>query len=320
MGGVENVYLELWFNTEVDEQSTWHPVAGTEPASAPNGIKFNFEANVFPQGNVQFDGQLKHNLDEQPSLIGTRLCPISPVTTTAEIVTTPAETTPAPTTSIPLTMPTNGGDCIDIQNVASVENSWACRSCLQFLVNFNHDLTTIGGVQNAYLEIWFDTDVEVHSTWNPVAGTESASASNGIKFTFEADAFQQGAIQFDGQLKHNLGSQPSVVGVRLCPINPGWSTTTAEVITTTVAPTTTPAPLTMILPVMRVPMDSVSRVKTEQNLVLIVTSKLETLNAETSGRRCDECGIGFFPGCQKSVPVIRLVFRTTTLLSAISSI
>ena len=246
MGGVENVYLELWFNTEVDEQSTWHPVAGTVPTSAPNGIKFNFEANVFPQGNVQFDGQLKHNLDEQPALIGTRLCPISPVTTTAEVVTTPAETTPAPTTAVPLTMPANGGDCIDIQNGASVENSWACRSCLQFLVNFNHDLTTIGGVQNAYLELWFDTDVEVHSTWNPVAGTESASASNGIKFTFEADAFQQGAIQFDGQLKHNLESQPSVVGVRLCPINPDWSTTTAEVITTTVAPTTTPAPLTMI--------------------------------------------------------------------------
>ena len=72
-------------------------------------------------------------------------------------------------------------------------------------------------------------------------------------------------------------------------------------------------------------MDSVFHVnamKTEQNPVLIVTSKLETVNAEIIRLVGDVTSVVLVSSTSlavKSVPVIRLVFRTTTLLSAISS-
>merc|ERR1711935_1268211 len=272
-----NMYLELWFDHEVTEQNVWYPIEVIETASATHGLEFWFKpSHVWPQNHVRFTGQLRPTqVAGAPPVIATRLCPIdsslttastaittAPATTTAPVTTTPvttSETSEAVTTTEAadvttetttlMTMPVDENGCLEYANGATVKNDWACRNCLQLFVDLvisEADLATIGELENMYVEVWFDS-VEVATQLDsyPVASSESASSTNGIKHNFEAAHLwpETGVIQFNNQLKFT-GSNPTVSGVRVCPINsvvttaPG-ETTTGSVETTTASGQTT---------------------------------------------------------------------------------
>ena len=128
-------------------------------------------------------------------------------------------------------------------NGATVTNSWACRSCLQFNVNFVLDSTQLATVinsANTYVELWFSTDVVAGTHTFPVVSTAAASAPNGIQMHFDSShQWPQNRIQFDGQLRHDLssGEMPTVIGVRVCATDPTLTSTatTASTAATTVS-------------------------------------------------------------------------------------
>ena len=149
-------------------------------------------------------------------------------------------------------MPVDANGCLEYPTGAVIKNSWACRSCVQVFVDLvisQGDLATFGSLENMYVEVWFDSvTVEHQQNWYPVASTEAASANNGIKFNF--DPIHKwpatGVIQFDSQLRY-AGENPSISGVRVCPIDSDFTTTPAAETTTT--PATTPGTTLPVKPI-----------------------------------------------------------------------
>ena len=144
------------------------------------------------------------------------------------------------------------GDCLDVgASSVTIENTWACRSCLQLHIDFtlsDADFATIGGAENMALELWFTDSVEYFTKWDPVESIEQASQDNGLVYTFKENRPNQwpnGLVEFDSQIRFNGGAAPVVSAVRVCPIgvvttaSPSETTTAAQISTTAEVETST---------------------------------------------------------------------------------
>merc|ERR1712176_684209 len=113
------------------------------------------------------------------------------MTTTASTLATTTQSTAATPGTVPAIT-----TCTDVADgAARVTNSWTCRSCLQYFVNFNMDQTV--AASDMQLEIWF---------------------SNHVKLTFSPNhQWPQGLVQFDGHLLFDPSDTAvEVISVRLC--------------------------------------------------------------------------------------------------------
>ena len=127
----------------------------------------------------------------------------------------------------------DAGDCVDIVDGAELTNSWSCRSCLQFHVDFVatiEEAASIGGISNGFLEIWFTSGVTASSSnWYPVVATQPASAVNGIKFIFDQNnQWPNNHIQLDGMVRQVGMEIPELSAIRLCPMKVGSFLVTSE--------------------------------------------------------------------------------------------
>merc|ERR1712176_954682 len=98
---------------------------------------------------------------------------------------------------------------------------------------------TIQSESNFVYQIWFGNDVSPSTNTYPVVKT-SQSANNSVTLHFDPNHnWPQSRVQFDGQLRYNpSGTQPTIIGSRVCAIDPSLTTTTTTATSTTSPPTT----------------------------------------------------------------------------------
>ena len=104
---------------------------------------------------------------------------------------------------------TPDANCADVLNGATITNSWTCRSCIQYHVDFiltSDQLNTIGSEDNFYYELWFSDNVSSSTNHYPVIST--VTNANLAKLTFNSNhqwpsPHGQSKVQFDGQLRYD---------------------------------------------------------------------------------------------------------------------